>query len=839
MKRFSLLLILACSSLNLNHSQMNAAEAFEVGPHSVAELPRGKEADGIIGDFILRNDKIEAVISHNTSRRRPNMSTFYGATGITPGCLYDLTLRGAHNDQITIFAPSAQQGPVSYVRIVPGVPEGQAAVETVVSAANNEGLYKRHEYRLADHAQGVLIITHLRNESGQTKTIKTADRWTTVTQLGVANGITVANAIDPADKAGYAYAWIESGDLKAPPSEIKLAAGAGITYARFLSIGNSPGEAFGIVAANREPTGTLSGWIRDAQHRAIPSSQVDIKFANLAIPVYPNDQGFFRVSLPKGTYSVAVQDIGRESVERSVEIAPKIETELSVELSSEAAIAFKILDELGRSIPCKAQFIGINGTKSPNLGPQNRAHGCVDQYFSERGNFRVQVPPGSYKVIVTRGMEYSHLAHEIKLMGGETGVVSGTLKRLVQSPGWVSADFHNHSTPSGDNTCGTDDRVISLAAEHIEFAPTTEHNRLYDWRPHIENLGLSEYLNTVSGVELTGSGAHFNAFPYSPVPHTQDAGAPVWEKDPRLNAITLRDYQGFRPDRWIQINHPDLVENFFDRDGDGRIDGGFLGLGKMIDGFETQNGNSANILAGAPYQIFKNSAGKDVVAGVREFIWLQMLNQGFQIWAQAVSDAHSVYGNGVGGWRCYVASSTDHPGQLNWAELSRASKSGRIILTSGPYLEVSTVDGVLPGGLAHATDSVEVNVRVQCTDWIDIDRIQILVNGAQRPDLNFTRESHPGWFQDGVVKFERVIKVPLQQDSHIIVVAYGEKFDLKTGFGSSPQSQLKPCAYNNPIFVDVDGGGFSPNGDTLGFSLPSAQSNVETVRSMLEARRAK
>lgn len=839
MKRFSLLLILACSSLNLNHSQMNAAEAFEVGPHSVAELPRGKEADGIIGDFILRNDKIEAVISHNTSRRRPNMSTFYGATGITPGCLYDLTLRGAHNDQITIFAPSAQQGPVSYVRIVPGVPEGQAAVETVVSAANNEGLYKRHEYRLADHAQGVLIITHLRNESGQTKTIKTADRWTTVTQLGVANGITVANAIDPADKAGYAYAWIESGDLKAPPSEIKLAAGAGITYARFLSIGNSPGEAFGIVAANREPTGTLSGWIRDAQHRAIPSSQVDIKFANLAIPVYPNDLGFFRVSLPKGTYSVAVQDIGRESVERSVEIAPKIETELSVELSSEAAIAFKILDELGRSIPCKAQFIGINGTKSPNLGPQNRAHGCVDQYFSERGNFRVQVPPGSYKVIVTRGMEYSHLAHEIKLMGGETGVVSGTLKRLVQSPGWVSADFHNHSTPSGDNTCGTDDRVISLAAEHIEFAPTTEHNRLYDWRPHIENLGLSEYLNTVSGVELTGSGAHFNAFPYSPVPHTQDAGAPVWEKDPRLNAITLRDYQGFRPDRWIQINHPDLVENFFDRDGDGQIDGGFLGLGKMIDGFETQNGNSANILAGAPYQIFKNSAGKDVVAGVREFIWLQMLNQGFQIWAQAVSDAHSVYGNGVGGWRCYVASSTDHPSQLNWDELSRASKSGRVILTSGPYLEVSTLDGVFPGGLARATDSVELSVRVQCTDWIDIDRIQILVNGAQRPDLNFTRESHSDWFQNGVVKFERVIKVPLQQDSHIIVVACGEKFDLKTGFGTSPQSQLKPCAYNNPIFVDVDGGGFSPNGDTLGFSLPSAQSNVETVRSMLEARRAK
>src|SRR3712207_7932337 len=40
---------------------------------------------------------------------------------------------------------------------------------------------------------------------------------------------------------------------------------------------------------------------------------------------------------------------------------------------------------------CKAQFIGVNGTKNPDLGPRDRAHGCVDQYHSEKGNFRVQL----------------------------------------------------------------------------------------------------------------------------------------------------------------------------------------------------------------------------------------------------------------------------------------------------------------------------------------------------------------------------------------------------------------------------------------------------------------
>ncbi len=150
------------------------------------------------------------------------------------------------------------------------------------------------------------------------------------------------------------------------------------------------------------------------------------------------------------------------------------------------------------------------------------------------------------------------------LKAGETFAFSGTLKRLVDTRGWVSADYHNHSTQSGDNTCGTDDRIINLAAEHIEFAPTTEHNRLYDWRPHIDRLGLAQFIQTVPGMELTGSGAHFNSFPFKPVPRTQDNGAPVWNKDPRITAITLRDWQGAEPDRWVQINHPDMVTNFID-----------------------------------------------------------------------------------------------------------------------------------------------------------------------------------------------------------------------------------------------------------------------------------
>ena len=55
-----------------------------------------------------------------------------------------------------------------------------------------------------------------------------------------------------------------------------------------------------------------------------------------------------------------------------------------------------------------------------DLGPQNRAAGCVDQYHSANGQFRQPLPPGDYEVIVTRGIEFSHLRQTVKLAAGQT-----------------------------------------------------------------------------------------------------------------------------------------------------------------------------------------------------------------------------------------------------------------------------------------------------------------------------------------------------------------------------------------------------------------------------------
>ena len=806
-------------------------EALEVGPDNTHDLPTGKEADGIIGDFVLRNHQVQAVVSGNLPLRRANMSTFYGTNGITPGCLYDLTFRTNGNDQITIFSPCEQRGPVSFVRIVPG---DDAVVECVTTAANNDGLYKRHEYRVDDASPGVFITTTLRNESTQVRTQKVNDRWTTFTGTNRFGSYRWVNAVDPADRTGYAFRNSVPAGATKPTNgvhEIKLEPKQELQIKRFLAVGRSPAEAIGRVAENEGGSGTLSARVRDINGYAVAGATLRIRSEKKTVPAYADENGRLNIPFPTGKYEIRAEDGGREATEyKEVEIARGGTANLEFQVSARSMISLQITDRDGRDIPCKAQFIGIDGTRSPNLGPANRAHGCKDQYHSETGQIRVPVPAGKYRVIVTRGIEYSHLIREVEVGSGAEAKVVGQLERLVDTRGWVSADYHNHSTPSGDNTCGTDDRIINLVAEHIEFAPTTEHNRLYDWRPHIEKLGLTRHLQTVSGLELTGSGPHLNSFPFHPHPHTQDNGAPVWNRDPRISAILLRSHQKPNPDRWIQINHPNLIENFIDHNDDGLADGGYIGLGQLIDGVEVQNFRVSSILAkGVPIQVFNKT---NVVVN-REFLWLQLLNRGHRLVAMAVSDAHSIHGNGVGGWRMYMPSRVDEPPEIDWRENSRHAKAGRSILTTGPFLEVQTTEFARPGADVRASGSIDLEVKVQCTDWIDVNRVQVLVNGRPKKELNFTRESHPDMFRNGVTKFFQTIKVPLSEDAHLIVVAINENKDLSLGYGTSDQAKLHACAYNNPIFVDVDGGGFKANGDMLDYPLGVGKFTPEEAKKLL------
>ena len=65
------------------------------------------------------------------------------------------------------------------------------------------------------------------------------------------------------------------------------------------------------------------------------------------------------------------------------------------------------------------------------------------------------------------------------------------------------------------------------------------------------------------------------------------------------------------------------------------------------------------------------------------------------------------------------------------------------------------------------------------------------------------------------MKFDQEIPLALKADTHVIVAAIGEQSKLGPVMGPDHAADL-PVAVSNPIFVDVDGGGFKPNGEAVG-----------------------
>ena len=74
-------------------------------------------------------------------------------------------------------------------------------------------------------------------------------------------------------------------------------------------------------------------------------------------------------------------------------VGPETPATLSVELPEAGAVVAHITDEQGKPIPCKAQFIGRDGTSSPDFGPDSGEVAVKNVYYSHNGRFRRELGP--------------------------------------------------------------------------------------------------------------------------------------------------------------------------------------------------------------------------------------------------------------------------------------------------------------------------------------------------------------------------------------------------------------------------------------------------------------
>lgn len=843
----TLLCILAVAAAVASEAvSSSAAELETLTPETWQEYaPQGKEVDCIYGDYVLRNEWVTAVIAQPIPTRNANMMVRN-----VGGAVIDLTLRGQSNDQLSAFYPGAADFPLTLfscggdgkdtAKAGTAQPAHCSAkgktvhLEVYAEAQAGRPAVKTH-YELGDDSPWLVVRTTYFNPHAKPVEVTLQDslRADRGFEMGDEDSLHLFWAYD--EWWNQAYGLVAEGTRMtrsggARPllqyehegsAKLTLAPRGEHTIVRRLIPGRHLLE---VKAAARALQGQqdrpLAFRVADGRG-TVQDAFVSLHQGENRYGWGRTDaEGMLKISLPAGEFTVNVKSPVHPETSRVIRTGEGNNQVEEFMLAEPGYVVAQIQAVDGQPIACKVEFVGNAGTENPDFGPDTAVYGVKNLRYTPDGTFRQPIRSGSYTVRISHGPEYDALVQEIEVGEGEETKLNGTLVRSVDTTGWVSSDFHSHSSPSGDNTSSQRGRVLNLLAEHIEFAPCTEHNRISTYVPHLEYFDAVDRLATCTGMELTGSPLpvnHQNAFPLIHTPRTQDGGGPVTDTDPRVQIERLAMWDN-KSDKLVQGNHPHLLQVIADRDLDGKGDGGFEEMIGFMDVIEVH----------PPGAIFSFPAKLDPSArdrGNTIFHWLQMLNLGYRVPGVVNTDAHYNF-HGSGWIRNYIRSETDNTAEIDSMEMVHAAEHGELVMTNGPFMEVylqaerpgpKSASGVggdvrAPGGKAN------LSVKVQCPNWFDINRVQVFLNGRPVDDLNFTRRTTPDGFSDGVVKFDAVIPLELDGDTHVIVATTGE--GLKLGPVMGPAGDTAPVAVSNPIFVDVDGNGFKPNGDMLGLPLP-------------------
>ncbi|MFM1801280.1 MAG: hypothetical protein RJA81_632, partial [Planctomycetota bacterium] len=840
-------------------------DSKKAGPHSHASVvilneqnwdhyvPQGKEVDAIYGDAVLKNAYLTAVIANPVATRNANMTVRN-----VGGSLIDLTSNSDSSDQLSCFYPLQRAYVFDILKtqqsqsetIVNGQKTSASQAEVLVEAkVAKNGVKVTQVYCLNSDDRFLTLVTRFVNTSEKKVEVNLAEDLRA--DGGKENMVYRPNGVGPmhwfADQFwGQAYAIIpETGwSVRStsnsrthqlvyqrennPDGKVEIAASGTFEFLRKIYPGKDLVEVQSHLALDRGVAlHPVELAVKNAAGDSVAHAMVNIVgVEGINGNSRSDSHGHVNLSLPAGTFRIKAEVQGQKLLENepaTIEVAKNHHSDqrfhLPLAMWKPGAVQARFTDESGNPIACKVEFVGINGTASPYFGPETAEFGVMNLRYAPHGQFDQELAAGDYEVIVSHGAEYNAIFKKIKIDAGVKTRLEGKLVRSVQTPGWISADYHSHSSPSGDNTGSQLGRVLNLVAEHIEFAPCTEHNRIETYEPEIAELKIQHAIATVSGMEMTGSPLplnHQNVFPLIYKPRTQDGGGPTADPDPTTQILRLLNWDN-RSEKLIQQNHPDIGWLFYDKNGDQKPDGGYSGSLGVIDVMEIHPIDMVTTFKPTALENGRESTNQ-------MFAWLQLLNQGYRIPGVVNTDAHYNF-HGSGGLRNWVQSSTDDPAKIDPMEMVRASEQGRVIMSNGPYLEFqvreSGKEKVAVSGedLSAPSKKIRVSLRVQCPDWTDINRVFLLVNGRVLSSHDYRKTNQADKFQSGTVKFEQEFDISLEQDAHLIAVAVGEGLKLGPVMGPAWGQQM-PAVVANPIFVDVDGNGFSPNKDTLGYPLP-------------------
>ncbi len=432
------------------------------------------------------------------------------------------------------------------------------------------------------------------------------------------------------------------------------------------------------------------------------------------------------------------------------------------------------------------------------FGEAEIAGGRLYVEYAITGDASFRVTTGSWEVVVSRGYEYEIYRETVPVVADDTVEVAAALEHSVETNGLMCGDFHIHTLRSPDSGDDPHEKVMSAAADGLEIPVRTEHERVDTFEDEISDLQLGDWTFPVGSLELTTMEAwgHFGVFPLTKDPAQRNNGAPVWVDFPTAASPETPVELLSPPDVFakvrarasrpaIIVNHPRGGMNYFEHVGLDPLTGLVDNEGAWDDDIrlvEVFNNSSWNDQRNS-----ETGEMEDVVAD-----WLALLGSGRRVFAMGSSDSHGISSSPVGYPRTCLAVGTDLTSELTTDLIRDTAYDGHSVISGGIYIK-ATVGGAGPG--EDATGS-EIDIEVQAARWIDIDTLEVVVDGEVVHSIALGEEHEDS--ENPVIRYSGLLEIsPAAGGSYVIVAASGASTLEPVHPGRDP------FGVTNPIFVSA------------------------------------
>ncbi|HJN75551.1 MAG TPA: CehA/McbA family metallohydrolase [Myxococcota bacterium] len=426
-------------------------------------------------------------------------------------------------------------------------------------------------------------------------------------------------------------------------------------------------------------------------------------------------------------------------------------------LGEPAVLSVSVTDGL----PFEVQVFDSEGedTVDTRVVP-DRFKGSAAWGFARGGDIQLAIEPGTYDVLVHRGVRYEVHEEQVTLEAGDTIGVSAVLDEAYSLPDWTATDPHAHASPSQDGGCPMEDRIAVAAARGVQVHFGTDHDHVSDYRPLVEAMGLSDVMQSVVSDEMSPVvRGHVNVYPIEPDYELSNGGAWAWYEE--LVQTTEEQFEILRarhPESLFQLNHP--------------VDSGVAEAANWSPG---RIGNPDKWVEDFDAMEVLNSGSYDSYLP----LYIDLTNRGYRPTPTGTSDTHGHVSGSPGFSMTFanVALSDWDNDALVDAWYRRA-----VVVSRGPFISTSLDPG------AEVVGPQTLDVEALSPSWIVVDRLILLENGEAIETV-----------EDTVASFT----LDPDEDAVYIVLAEGDT-------SMAPVEGDTPWAMTSAIFLDVDGDGFEP-----------------------------